>query len=309
MRESRWFKRGWTLQELIAPRQMLFYDKSWNFLGSKYDLLKMLNGITRIDLDVLQDGSQILRKSVAKRMSWAAHRSTSREEDQAYRLLGIFDVNMPMLYGEGSKAFERLQVEIIRSGSFADHSILAWTSYWRSDPRDTLVSSRRQQMHNNFPSHEYLSPLDKLLSPSSYGLRHAHNIISWDSAQSQLFEWSRKGLELTAYVQLPEDQTVDGVEHRYLIDYDLPVTVALNCRYADEPMTRIALQMKTQSLIEEFRFLEEQRPINYGNVLLERFSFGPEEGGRFRSVKASEQDGYSRENVTLARTLFSGRPQ
>ncbi|KAL7622639.1 hypothetical protein AAE478_008152 [Parahypoxylon ruwenzoriense] len=127
----RWFSRGWTLQELIAPSRINFYDKDWNFFGSKLQLASVLSWITGIDLSVLQ-GRPLEDILVGRRMSWASNRTTTRVEDMAYCLLGIFDINMPLLYGEGKKAFIRLQEEIIRSSH--DLSIFAWKSDW-TDPR------------------------------------------------------------------------------------------------------------------------------------------------------------------------------
>ncbi|OTA96198.1 hypothetical protein M434DRAFT_393057 [Hypoxylon sp. CO27-5] len=126
----KWFSRGWTLQELIAPSQINFYDKSWNCFGSKLQLASVLSWITGVDTSVLKGGSldEIL---VGRRMSWASNRTTTRVEDIAYCLLGIFDINMPLLYGEGKKAFTRLQEEIIRSSH--DLSIFAW----KADVNDT----------------------------------------------------------------------------------------------------------------------------------------------------------------------------
>ncbi|KAI6013259.1 heterokaryon incompatibility protein-domain-containing protein, partial [Pisolithus marmoratus] len=120
-----WFSRGWTLQELIAPQEVEFFNKNWVSIGTKQDMTSTLEDITRIPSEVLREG-QVVRwySSVVQIMSWAADRKTTRVEDRAYSLLGLFDVNMPMLYGEGSKAFQRLQLEIIRVSS--DHSIFAW---------------------------------------------------------------------------------------------------------------------------------------------------------------------------------------
>ncbi|KAI6016553.1 heterokaryon incompatibility protein-domain-containing protein [Pisolithus marmoratus] len=125
-----WFSRGWTLQELIAPKEVEFFNKTWVSIGTKQELTSTLEDITQIPSEVLRDG-QVLsstysceRPSVARVMSWAADRKTTRVEDRAYSLLGLFDVNMPLLYGEGSRAFQRLQLEIIRVSS--DHTILAW---------------------------------------------------------------------------------------------------------------------------------------------------------------------------------------
>ncbi|KAI6134406.1 heterokaryon incompatibility protein-domain-containing protein [Pisolithus croceorrhizus] len=125
-----WFSRGWTLQELIAPKKAEFFNKDWVSIGAKEELTSTLSDITRIPCNVLYD-EQALRDTfswrylcIAQIMSWAANRKTTRAEDRAYSLLGLFGVNMPLLYGEGSKAFQRLQLEIIRISS--DHSIFAW---------------------------------------------------------------------------------------------------------------------------------------------------------------------------------------
>lgn len=120
---ARWFTRGWTLQELIAPRAMSFFDKNWKLFGTKETLRSTLAGITGIDEPYL-GGADIRTASVARRMSWAAGRITTKVEDIAYSLFGIFDVNMPLLYGEGMKAFQRLQEEILNN--IDDHSLFAW---------------------------------------------------------------------------------------------------------------------------------------------------------------------------------------
>lgn len=111
--QSEWFKRGWTLQELIAPENVEFYDRSWRYLGAKKDLVEEIEKATHIHLGVLMRVIEPRAFSIAQRMSWTAHRTTSRLEDQAYCLLGLFGVNMPLLYGEGSRAFRRLQEEIL----------------------------------------------------------------------------------------------------------------------------------------------------------------------------------------------------
>jgi hypothetical protein len=122
---SNWFTRGWTLQELVAPSKVVFYDEAWNPIGTKVDLGRAISTITGIDLDLLEGARLLEHFSVAERMSWAANRQTTRPEDRAYSLLGIFDVNMPLLYGEGGeRAFLRLQEEIIKYSY--DHSIFAW---------------------------------------------------------------------------------------------------------------------------------------------------------------------------------------
>jgi hypothetical protein len=124
------FSRGWTLQELIAPRSVLFFDSNWQTnLGnrsrsSKLHLALMLASITRIDAELLTGSRSLQSYCVAQKMSWASHRKTTRTEDIAYCLLGLFELNIPLLYGEGDRVFVRPQEEIIRST--ADSSIFAW---------------------------------------------------------------------------------------------------------------------------------------------------------------------------------------
>ncbi|KAI1078697.1 HET-domain-containing protein [Whalleya microplaca] len=134
-RESQWFRRGWTLQELIGPRRLIFYSQSWKEIGdrSKTILTNEISAITGIETSLFQGLADLHEISVAKKMSWAAKRKTTRVEDIAYCLLGLFDVNMPLLYGEGPKAFIRLQEEIIKTSN--DHTIFCWTKN-RSVPRN-----------------------------------------------------------------------------------------------------------------------------------------------------------------------------
>lgn len=131
IKSSLWFTRGWTLQELIAPQQVVFYDQQWGVLGTKHTLSRLLSLNTGIDEAIL-NGESLSRYSISQRMSWASHRVTTRIEDIAYCLLGIFDVNMPMLYGEGEKAFIRLQEEIIKKSD--DHTIFIWPIHRHGQP-------------------------------------------------------------------------------------------------------------------------------------------------------------------------------
>ena len=126
-RSSRWHTRGWTLQELIAPTRVRFFTKSWHSIGTKSSLAAVLQEVTGVDMDVLlwQNRGWLSNVSVARRMSWASKRTTTRPEDRSYSLMGIFGVNLPIIYGEGSeRAFMRLQMGIMRL--YADQSIFAW---------------------------------------------------------------------------------------------------------------------------------------------------------------------------------------
>jgi hypothetical protein len=111
-RESRWFTRGWTLQELLAPVSVEFFSKEHERLGDKKSLRQEIHEITGIPTSALE-GRPLPDFSIEERMLWAAKRNTKREEDKTYSLLGIFDVHMPLIYGEGMhKARRRLQKEI-----------------------------------------------------------------------------------------------------------------------------------------------------------------------------------------------------
>ncbi|KAI1389579.1 HET-domain-containing protein [Hypoxylon trugodes] len=148
-RNSRWFTRGWTLQEILAPTELVFFDRVWNEIEvdrisrspspSRIDrninalqnqqyfnspaLLRLLSDITNIPKRALDTGD-FSQFCAAARLAWAAHRETKRVEDRAYSLFGILEVNMPLIYGEGEKAFIRLQEEVIKSRD--DDSLLAW---------------------------------------------------------------------------------------------------------------------------------------------------------------------------------------
>lgn len=122
--KSKWFSRGWTLQELLAPAVVEFYDREWTFRGTKCSLADCIEKATRIARKHLSDRHSIKDANSGTRLSWASRRATTRPEDVAYSLLGLLGVNMPLLYGEGSRAFYRLQLEIIKQSS--DHTIFAW---------------------------------------------------------------------------------------------------------------------------------------------------------------------------------------
>ncbi|TBU51377.1 hypothetical protein BD310DRAFT_942287 [Dichomitus squalens] len=140
-RSSRWHRRGWTLQELIAPSGVTLLADDWTEIGTKHTLCDLIEEITGIPYLALLHTKSLDEFSVAQRLSWAAERETTREEDRAYSLLGIFNINMPTLYGEGSRAFRRLQEEIVRR--IPDLSLFAWSPSVYGDyiPDETLSQS------------------------------------------------------------------------------------------------------------------------------------------------------------------------
>jgi hypothetical protein len=119
-RRSRWFTRGWTLQELLAPASVEFFSVQGKRLGSRISLEQEIHGITKVPIGALRGQQHLSEFTVLERMSWAADRQTTHKEDKAYCLLGIFGVFLPLIYGEGEEhAFQRLRDEIQRhSGMF-----------------------------------------------------------------------------------------------------------------------------------------------------------------------------------------------
>ncbi|OTA87334.1 hypothetical protein M434DRAFT_399514 [Hypoxylon sp. CO27-5] len=213
--KCRWWTRGWCLQELVAPLRVEFFDARWNYIGLKTDLASLITEITGIEKGVLIDNTLIESLPVARRMSWAAGRETSREEDMAYCLLGIFNVSMPMLYGEGKKAFLRLQEQIIYTSN--DLSIFA---FHRGSLTNNLSSSYN-------PSRPYrdlfaTSPRDFM---SCRDLVHTRMDVHWNNA----FSLTNKGIHF----------------RRAELEVDLQhglYCMLLNCQFSDSEPVKMHLR-------------------------------------------------------------------
>lgn len=171
---SRWFTRGWTLQELIAPPKVLFYAQDWTLIGPSTELASSIAKVCHIDETVFTSKTTLQSYSIANRMSWAAGRQTSRVEDEAYCLLGIFDIHMPLLYGEGPNAFRRLQEEIMKVNT--DLSILVWT-----------LPAEDDDFHNK----EGWLPI---LAPSPAAFKHSGTIVPTERVVESTM--SNRGLSL-----------------------------------------------------------------------------------------------------------------
>lgn len=157
---------------MIAPPSVEFFDQNWNRIGTRLELKRQICAISGIDEALLACESDLEEYSVAQIMSWAANRKTSRQEDEAYCLLGLFDVNMPLLYGEGQGAFRRLQEEMLVKGD--DNSLFAW-----GDP-GTKRSSVAWQ-----PS---------ILAPSPRAFQGCGEIKKGFATQRVLFEATNRGI-------------------------------------------------------------------------------------------------------------------
>ncbi|KAI0466866.1 heterokaryon incompatibility protein-domain-containing protein [Xylaria cf. heliscus] len=192
----RWFKRGWTLQELLAPIDVQFYDHKWKYRGSKSDFAADISKITGIPELAIVGQASLKDFSTAQRMAWASQRETTRIEDIAYCLLGLFDVNMPLIYGEGSRAFRRLQEEIIRQGI------------------DLTLFSRQ-------PCHPHLQgSYSSLLASSPAEFQQCDNITPRKDEPISAYTITNKGLQISTFLILAPmalgGQGVDDVA-RYVL--------------------------------------------------------------------------------------------
>ena len=247
---SRWFTRGWTLQELLAPRKLDFFDANWALLGSRRDLSSRISSITGISEAFLLENtvssrhSLLQEASIAERISWAASRVTTREEDVAYCLLGILGVNMPLIYGEGANAFMRLQAEVI-SHCF-EPSLLAWNA-----------------IRNGVPL-----PPEK--SPKYSRWRSAFRMITWAehpwssavAVPTEQTEWFQSGISPLAsspsYFLHPEDIGVGDVAINWSatshgLEITLPISqnkspyLLLPCYLSGDPTSLFAIPLLEQN--------------------------------------------------------------
>jgi hypothetical protein len=218
--DSRWFTRGWTLQELIAPEDILFYGEDWGYLGSKAhdeDVRISLAKITGIDVRVLEGIIQPSEISIAARMKWASQRETTRLEDVAYCLMGLFDVNMPLLYGEGTKAFIRLQEEILKGSN--DHSIFTWKT--PKFDSNKVLSGLLAETPQYFTYVENYRPMPPSVAQGS---------TAWIT--------TNQGLRLSLFLLLSRDGSGNEIED----EYDAVLECAI--RRGDEAYQSPAIRMR-----------------------------------------------------------------
>jgi hypothetical protein len=235
---SRWFTRGWTLQELLAPSDVRFYSRTFTPLGSKHELsllLPHITGISRLALNPLPYFKP-QGFSVATRMSWAAKRQTTRVEDVAYCLLGLFDINMPLIYGEGKNAFRRLQEEIVKSSD--DQTLFAWGPVSREPVRIeeylyTVDLPARLEIGAEALSSLFAeSPLDFVNSKSIYPGTGAHQGRDYGMPPMMM----AGGVRITLPVISKPDRsgTLSGLQLARKIRSEGTAAIAvLDCYYSD----------------------------------------------------------------------------
>lgn len=189
--KAEWFERGWTLQELLAPRYMEFYDQRWAFIGTKNDLADHLHPVTGIAKKYLTGVGNFREASVATRMSWMAGRKTTEIEDIAYSMIGILGVSMRPDYGEGAKAFLSLQKALIQGSP--DESIFAWT-----------IPTRGLRCYRNRKGTPKWAPREKswgLLAPSPDCFKDSGDLVVIpDRVIPRSYGWAQQAVEL----QMPQ---------------------------------------------------------------------------------------------------------
>lgn len=228
--ESEWFDRGWTLQELLAPRVVEFYDRDWKPMGTKNDLASVLQGVTGIGKKFLTGESKIHQASVATRMSWMAGRTTKEMEDIAYSMIGIFGITMTPQHGEGMKSFIRLQKTIMESS--ADESIFAWTT-----PANGLTCFRRFDRTPEFSPQAW-----GMLAPSPDCFKNSGDVIVIpEKIITRLnggYRWSQRGVHFDlAGMPVSETKNVLGITRS-------EISLALNCWRYDRNGTLLTIVLE-----------------------------------------------------------------
>ncbi|CAG8651429.1 1559_t:CDS:1 [Acaulospora colombiana] len=190
MERDPWFTRGWTLQELLAPKRVAFYARFWaqitksdsdkledkkkleaeeadeeteNTEAALWPTISEITGIPLEDLLDFKPGPF----DIGKRLSWASKRRTTRVEDQAYCLIGIFNVVLPIAYGEHDRAFYRLQAELVQSCN--DKSIFGWKE--KASQYNSMLAAAPPNFSEVTPPVEDVQDSDPILSMTNIGLR------------------------------------------------------------------------------------------------------------------------------------------
>jgi len=282
---SRWFTRGWTLQELIAPPLLVFYSSEWADIGTRSSLWNEIKEITGIPYEVLMSRTPASHFCVAMRMSWAAKRQTTRVEDAAYSLMGIFNVNMPTLYGEGWRAFIRLQLEIIKDSS--DETIFAWMppSFQPHSPdewfSDKAADYRTvQRFLEDQQDQRGRAPRSGLLASSPADFRHSQNVMPLgDRGGRWPFSMTNNGL----HIKLPLARISGSNIYQAMLNCHfgglskaIAIYLELPWRYDSTEPTQQSPNQYYRLLVDEARYATEPRSVQLQDIYISATYFSPE---------------------------------
>lgn len=256
-KRSTWFTRGWTLQELLAPRELMFVCADWEEdIGPRWKLCDEVSEITKVPVKPLawtwslRDEFGEKQFTIAQVMSWASERQVTRVEDTAYSLMGLFHINMPLLYGEGQNAFIRLQLEIM--AKYDDDSLFAWSIPPQFDLGPTRKISRSLDIAESYQ-------WGGLLAPTIQCFHNGHNITFFKEQDSNglLFSMTRRGIQ------------VEGPLRRYIDKQEpprgQPWLLPLNCSMDSFESCKLGLALgstgiyaaRTVNIVESHRELIE----------------------------------------------------
>lgn len=252
-RDSRWFTRGWTLQELLAPSTVVFYSCDWVEIGTRDRLKDSIASITKISRDFFMYGS-LSNFSIAQKMSWACRRETTRIEDEAYCLLGLFGVNMPLLYGEGKRAFFRLQEAIMNDSD--DQSIFAWSTEEPEDQNDPLYNKFSRNLPDG-TSGGLLATSPTQFWKSSLIVRCQHD------KDNQPYSVTNKGIQIRLPILDPETGysmpfvPFQGTKYQGSAGVQLTLSptgslAVLNCQVSREKGSKVALVIEKNGTSETY---------------------------------------------------------
>lgn len=307
------------VEELIAPTFVEFYDQNWNEIGTKHSLCDEIAKITSIDPLVLH-GANPLNRTIAERMSWAASRSTTRIEDAAYSLMGLFNVFMPMLYGEGKRAFIRLQEEIIKQTE--DYTIFSWKAkisgpayrgiFAQSPAEFSAIRSERIVPRFSHPSHQAdqhpppaLTSRGLVLTLPMLGSKSDDNTyLGWVSC-SEPQEDNKQGEATLLCVKLREIQSTPQIFER------ISPEKLESCAMADLPNFKQQSICVMPSNIDLFVNVDIPKvgeimvhPLNDNNNVVTPTQLGVADWGRWGDKEQSLTYSYQEGTCTLAAIRF-----
>jgi hypothetical protein len=292
--KSRWFTRSWTLQELISPREVVFFDRNWHKIGTRSTLgrqLVLATGIPERAYISLESFS------VAQKMSWASKRMATRVEDIAYSILGIFGVNMPMLYGEGPRAFVRLQEEIIKKSD--DESIFAW-SVDDKEEEQLLVKKLQDQLNRDLDERYYYAyptnatTAGRLFAPRPSCFAHCASV------RRDAFFWrgpytlTNKGLEiLTMVFQDPEESRFEKYMVPLNCSRDAEVPLAMTMTKCLGYWMRCGIDVMPGEAAAVFKAMEDRGGVKQIYISAQWPRHGIQNKGTLNAELLTDEEGYA----------------